>query len=444
MKKVLNILILLCILSAYSFAQLSTNMQTMINNLDMSAKKRATAGEFSSDSDKLNAKNVFDLNRIIFSAGYVPNLNSSSNQVIQAFFGVPILNNAMYFGFAGAYAMSETRSDYANESIAANSPNYLGKKVTNASSFAIRPVLKINDMVSIHYMIARGGVKSSTNGYTSYIDGDNFRAITNSVANTEWVHEVAVGLKFGEMKFKIPLRFYIDNNSYTKTYSREISGNFVNDLNYGNSENITASTNGGNSPVQMILAPEFYMPLVSGPMTGINAALTLGFDIYNPYKKTSYYTNATTETKNETGTYRNTDNSSSVTEMKKILDKKGYDNIIKSYEFKLGEGTITDKISISIPCGTEYNGKKVIVLHKKSDGTYEEFITTVKDGNATIEVTELSPFMVAINNDEAATLLSNVSNNAQTSSIDIVLLSILSISSLSGIIYLVLRKKKIA
>lgn len=137
-------------------------------------------------------------------------------------------------------------------------------------------------------------------------------------------------------------------------------------------------------------------------------------------------------------------NDNSYIEMKKILDKKGYDNIIKSYEFKLAEGTITDKISISIPCGTEYNGKKVIVLHKKSDGTYEEFITTIKDGNATIEVTELSPFMVAINNDEAATLLSNASNNAQTSSIDIVLLSILSISSLSGIIYLVLRKKKIA
>lgn len=137
-------------------------------------------------------------------------------------------------------------------------------------------------------------------------------------------------------------------------------------------------------------------------------------------------------------------NDNSYIEMKKILDKKGYDNIIKSYEFKLAEGTITDKISISIPCGTEYNGKKVIVLHKKSDGTYEEFITTIKDGNATIEVTELSPFMVAINNDEAATLLSNAPNNAQTSSIDIVLLSILSISSLSGIIYLVLRKKKIA
>lgn len=70
-KKILTTITILFITSAYSFAQLSANMQTMINNLDMSAKKRATAGEFSSDSDKLNAKNVFDLNRTIFSAGYM-------------------------------------------------------------------------------------------------------------------------------------------------------------------------------------------------------------------------------------------------------------------------------------------------------------------------------------------------------------------------------------
>ena len=386
MKKVLNILILLCILSAYSFAQLSTNMQTMINNLDMSAKKRATAGEFSSDSDKLNAKNVFDLNRIIFSAGYVPNLNSSSNQVIQAFFGVPILNNAMYFGFAGAYAMSERRSDYANPTGAGTALNsyYLAKNVTTASSFAIRPVLKINDMVSIHYMIARGGVKSSTNGYTSYIDGDNFRVITNSVANTEWVHEVAVGLKFGEMKFKIPLRFYIDNNSYTKTYSREISGNFVNDLNYGNSENITASTNGGNSPVQMILAPEFYMPLVSGPMTGINAALTLGFDIYNPYKKTSNYTNATTETKNETGTYRNTDNSSSVTEMKKIFGMDFDINAYPTLEWNLADNRVQlimePKVGVSV---SFWRRSEATVTYKSDNTSYSQ----AADGTVNEETT---------------------------------------------------------
>ncbi len=389
MKKIINILILTFITFAYSFAQISTNMQTMIGNLDLSARKRATAGEFSRDSDNLNAKNVFDLDRIIFSAGYVPNLNSSSNQVIQAFFGIPILNNAMYFGLAGAYAMSETRSDYANATTTAlTTPNYLGKRVTTASSFAIRPVFKINDMISIHYLIARGGVKSSTNGYTSYTDGDNFRVITNSLANTEWVHEVAVGLMFGEMKFKIPLRFYIDNNNYTKTYSREISGNFANDLNYGNSEHIEARTNNSSSPVKMILAPEFYMPLVSGPMTGINAGLTLGFDIYNPYKKTSNYTNNRNETKSAGATTRYTENSSAVIETKKIFGMDFDINAYPTLEWNLADNRVQlimePKVGVSVNFwrrseSTFTYKSDITTSTEATDGTITENTTSSED-----------------------------------------------------------------
>ena len=389
MKKIINILILTFITFAYSFAQISTNMQTMIGNLDLSARKRATAGEFSRDSDNLNAKNVFDLDRIIFSAGYVPNLNSSSNQVIQAFFGIPILNNAMYFGIAGAYAMSERRSDYANATTTAlTTPNYLGKRVTTASSFAIRPVFKINDMISIHYLIARGGVKSSTNGYTSYTDGDNFRVITNSLANTEWVHEVAVGLMFGEMKFKIPLRFYIDNNNYTKTYSREISGNFANDLNYGNSEHIEAGTNNSSSPVKMILAPEFYMPLVSGPMTGINAGLTLGFDIYNPYKKTSNYTNNRNETKSAGVTTRYTENSSAVVETKKIFGMDFDINAYPTLEWNLSDNRVQlimePKVGVSVNFwrrseSTFTYKSDITTSTEATDGTITENTTSSED-----------------------------------------------------------------
>ena len=402
MKKIINILILTFITFAYSFAQISTNMQTMIGNLDLSARKRATAGEFSRDSDNLNAKNVFDLDRIIFSAGYVPNLNSSSNQVIQAFFGIPILNNAMYFGIAGAYAMSETRSDYANPTGAGTALNsyYLAKNVTTASSFAIRPVFKINDMISIHYLIARGGVKSSTNGYTSYTDGDNFRVITNSLANTEWVHEVAVGLMFGEMKLKIPLTFYIENNQYTKNYSREISRNFIDDSNYGNSENTVGSTNGGYSPVKMTLAPEFYMPLVSGPMTGINAGLTLGFNIYNPYKKTSAYTNDSSETAGAGVTNRNSNNSSSIAERKNLFGMDFDINAYPTLEWNLADNRVQlimePKVGLSVSVSnvgqtTTTTKHDVSAYVGNPDGTtietYNNYETSTITGNKVSTVT---------------------------------------------------------
>lgn len=289
MKKLILILTALCITFAYSFAQIPTaNMNTFIDNLDKSAVKRATAGEFSTDSDKLNAKDVFDLNRTIFSAGYVPGFNSSDSTAVQAFFGVPILNNAMYFGVAGVYSMNETRVDY-NPYSATPSQNgiTLGKEVTTGSTFAIRPVFKINDMVSIHYLIARGNSKQVNEGYTSFIDDKNLSAITNTTGNSQWVHEVAVGLVFDEMKLKIPVRLTINDagNSYSKQYTLTKT-----DVpNVSSSESQSGTTNTGNNTMNLSIAPEFYMPLVAGPMTGLNFGLTLGFDIYGMGQKSDYY-----------------------------------------------------------------------------------------------------------------------------------------------------------
>lgn len=291
MKKLILILTTLCITFAYSFAQISTaNMNTFIDNLDNSAVKRATAGEFSTDSDKLNAKDVFDLNRTIFSAGYVPGLNSSGSSAVQAFFGVPILNNAMYFGVAGIYYMNESRDDYNPYSDAASANGItLGKRVNTGSTFAIRPVFKINDMVSIHYLIARGGNKTAVEGYTNFTDDKNFSAITNTTGSSQWVHEVAVGLVFGEMKLKVPVRLTINDagNTYTKNYTlgkADVPDNYSAEMQEG-------YTNTGNNTMNLSIAPEFYMPLAAGPMTGLNFGLTLGFDIYGMGQKESAYTN---------------------------------------------------------------------------------------------------------------------------------------------------------
>lgn len=318
MKKLILILTALCITFAYSFAQIPTaNMNTFIDNLDSSAVKRATAGEFSTDSDKLNAKDVFDLNRTIFSAGYVPGFNSSDSTAVQAFFGVPILNNAMYFGVAGVYSMNETRVDY-NPYSATPSQNgiTLGKEVTTGSTFAIRPVFKINDMVSIHYLIARGNSKQVNEGYTSFIDDKNLSVITNTTGNSQWVHEVAVGLVFGEMKLKVPVRLTINDpaSQYTKNYT--LIKTDVPDV--SSTETQIASTNTGNNAMNLSIAPEFSMPLVAGPMTGLNFGLTLGFDIYGMGQKSAYYS-----------TYKNTPVNGTTREVKQsaVTNQEGVFNM---------------------------------------------------------------------------------------------------------------------
>ncbi|TXJ43792.1 hypothetical protein [Brachyspira pilosicoli] len=384
MKKLILILTALCITFAYSFAQIPTaNMNTFIDNLDNSAVKRATAGEFSTDTDKLNAKNVFDLNRTIFSAGYVPGFNSSSSTAVQAFIGVPILNNAMYFGVAGVYSMNETRADYNPYGTPSTEGITLGKKVNTGSTFAIRPVFKINDMVSIHYLIARGNSKQVNEGYTSFdpANDKNFTAITNTTGNSQWVHEVAVGLVFGEMKLKIPVRLTINDagNSYSKQYTLTKT-----DVpNVSSSESQSGTTNTGNNTMNLSIAPEFSMPLVAGPMTGLNFGLTLGFDIYGMGQKfDSYSTEKITyvdanipsaETKNST-----------VTNQDKVFNMNVDINAYPTLEWSLADDRVRlvmePKVGLTI---NVTNAGNVKVVEKKEMPGQTATESTAASGNKT-------------------------------------------------------------
>ena len=392
MKKLILILTALCITFAYSFAQIPTaNMNTFIDNLDSSAVKRATAGEFSTDSDKLNAKDVFDLNRTIFSAGYVPGFNSSDSTAVQAFFGVPILNNAMYFGVAGVYSMNETRVDY-NPYSATPSQNgiTLGKEVTTGSTFAIRPVFKINDMVSIHYLIARGNSKQVTEGYTSFdpANDKNFSAITNTTGNSQWVHEVAVGLVFGEMKLKIPVRLTINDagNSYSKQYTLTKT-----DVpNVSSSESQSGTTNTGNNTMNLSIAPEFSMPLVAGPMTGLNFGLTLGFDIYGMGQKSAYYS-----------TYKNTPVNGTATEEKRsvVTNQEGVFNMyadVNAYptlEWSLADDRVRlvmePKVGLAINVTNAGNVKVV----EKTEVTDQTTLETTTTSGAKSSLVQIIPYI---------------------------------------------------
>lgn len=392
MKKLILILTALCITFAYSFAQIPTaNMNTFIDNLDSSAVKRATAGEFSTDSDKLNAKDVFDLNRTIFSAGYVPGFNSSDSTAVQAFFGVPILNNAMYFGVAGVYSMNETRVDY-NPYSATPSQNgiTLGKEVTTGSTFAIRPVFKINDMVSIHYLIARGNSKQVNEGYTSFdpANDKNFSAITNTTGNSQWVHEVAVGLVFGEMKLKIPVRLTINDagNSYSKQYTLTKT-----DVpNVSSSESQSGTTNTGNNTMNLSIAPEFSMPLVAGPMTGLNFGLTLGFDIYGMGQKSAYYS-----------TYKNTPVNGTATEEKRsvVTNQEGVFNMnadVNAYptlEWSLADDRVRlvmePKVGLAINVTNAGNVKVV----EKTEITDQTTLETTTTSGAKSSLVQIIPYI---------------------------------------------------
>ncbi len=82
-------------------------------------------------------------------------------------------------------------------------------------------------------------------------------------------------------------------------------------------------------------------------------------------------------------------------ELEEKLEEDGYSDIVVAFEVTLISGDISNGVEISFNVGTDYNGKQAIILHKKSDGTYETATDTVEDGIVKMTVNELSPFMIA-------------------------------------------------
>lgn len=89
-------------------------------------------------------------------------------------------------------------------------------------------------------------------------------------------------------------------------------------------------------------------------------------------------------------------NSATYIEMNDYLTQLGFGYVLNAYEFTLESGDISNGIKISFDVGVQYNGKYAMVLHKKQNDEFEEFKLMVSNGTITIEVDELSPFVVAV------------------------------------------------
>ena len=88
---------------------------------------------------------------------------------------------------------------------------------------------------------------------------------------------------------------------------------------------------------------------------------------------------------------------------------EGYD-IALAYDISVVDGDYEGKLKVTLPVESKYNGRTALVLHKKADGTVERFSPVVENGFVTVEVTELSPFVVAFEED------TTIPNNDKTTS----------------------------
>lgn len=130
-------------------------------------------------------------------------------------------------------------------------------------------------------------------------------------------------------------------------------------------------------------------------------------------------------------------------EMITEVNEAGYTKVLGTYELKLtGATSLQNPIDITFDLGTEYNGQVAYILHKKANGSYERFEEQIKDGKVTITVSELSPFVVAVKeNDQAPTTTKGEKDTTpKTATIDIIGY-VLVATILSGVGIVTLKKK---
>ncbi len=276
-----KILILICLmLTVYTSSVFG---QTAFS---ASAKSRATGGEFTSDSDKVSAKDIFDINRTFFSTGYMPSLTSAgiydgeagvgvNAGTMNAFWAMPI-NKTMTVGFAGEYKMYSTKTDSWTTAAEDRTETY-----NENSTFNLRPVFMWNNF-GFHYRISRG-VGATTRTVQTTTTGYDYEKVFDEA---EWQHEIGFAYKAKTFTVYVPVGVIIDNNYTT-----------VKSTNTSTSEIVNSTTQSSAGFVAMYINPEFTMPLKRGPMTEFTVGLDAKFDVYNSGKYTGgTYTNVTSGT----------------------------------------------------------------------------------------------------------------------------------------------------
>ena len=274
------------LISSTAFAQ---SVQDTPFTLDNSAVKRATAGQFDTDSDRVNAKDIFDLERSFFSAGYLGNLNNTAqggiatdpitgkiNNGIQGSFGVA-LPAGMYLGIAAAYNFNDS-ADYTTDK---DGNNITGNKWTIGSTANVTAAFRINDMAAIHYNFQLTGITPYNVTQTKDTAGNDYHTYTH---DGSWRHEIAAAIKFGEHKLTIPVSVTLDSYN-TKEKGKSTLDNGTTKIDIDNVDYGTANSDG----VWLNLNPEFFLSLPAGPMTGINMGIALEAKLNNNVGKNGIF-----------------------------------------------------------------------------------------------------------------------------------------------------------
>ncbi len=297
-KKLILVGFILTIFTNIVFAQeINTyRLEQGIESFTQSAKSLSTAGLFSSDSDNVNAKDIFDIKSLFFSAGYLPALSGAglfdggsyadgSAGTMSGFWAMPI-NDMMTVGFAGQYKMYASKTSSAIPVLAPDFPDSIDTtgytfsdiSTYENSAFNLRPVFRYGNY-AFSYRISRGGELRERYYKTADTDGDvvfEQEVFTDTMgtggSTSEWQHEIAVAYGNENFRLYLPVGVIIDNGG--TEYSKYIDNTTPN-----TKTEVINTTD--NKSISVYMSPEFYMPfrVYSVSLSSLSGGISLLFDV---------------------------------------------------------------------------------------------------------------------------------------------------------------------
>ncbi len=313
-KKLILIGLMLTTFVSSAFAQMMSFSE--------SAKSRATAGEFTSDSDNVSAKDIFDIEKMFFSAGYLPALNgagayagdasdnytgtlgnggswdTSSMGTVSAFWAMPI-NDMITVGLAGEYQMLAKKTETADDSTSVANAFDTTQNFGEYSAFNLRPVFKYGDF-AFHYRISRGlgGSVKTIDTTLAITSGDElYKSTTVDDDAVVWQHEIGLAYNASAFKVYLPVGVEIVSDKKTTGTTNHL-GQSYDDDDYWNSEYSYSTTYTGTEAdyATLYISPEVVIPFEMGPMYQITVGLDMSFQLYknNQSTSTNHYVDDTT------------------------------------------------------------------------------------------------------------------------------------------------------
>ncbi|AEM20972.1 hypothetical protein Bint_0338 [Brachyspira intermedia PWS/A] len=297
---------------------ISTSAFAVELTIDNSAVKRATAGQFSTDSDKVNAKDIFDLQRSFFSAGYLGQASGAIsgdgngtatakgiNNGVQGSFGVA-LPAGMYLGIGAAYNLN----DSANYETRKDTISGTKWQINSTANFIA--ALRINDMAAVHYNFILYGFTG-----TPFIYNENHTKNPNEDYKTynnygSWRHEIEAAIKFGEHKLTIPVSV-----TFNAMNTKEKGSKYLNTGTANSKINVDNVNYVEGDGIWLGLEPEFFLSLPAGPMTGINMGLNLEAKLTHNVGKNGVFAD---QNQSGTGTPTYTKNEYKTTQKAAVVD----------------------------------------------------------------------------------------------------------------------------